>query len=1195
MSHLMLSLLGPLQATLDGRLVTGFRANKVRALLAYLAGEADRPHYREALAGLLWPDCPDVVALGDLRSALSNLRKAIGDCPTPAPAETAANPAPHLLITRDTIQFNTTSDCWVDMAEFEQRLVTATSSHVCDPPAEIDVLERAISLYRGSFLEGFSVEGSPAFEDWLLLRRERHHRQMCAALHRLTILYEQLGEWDRAIGYARRQLELESWDEEVHRRVMTLLALSGHREGALAQYQTCRRVLAAELGIEPAGETTALYKAIRAGTLRTAAVVPHPAGLLSSPELATVRFVAREEELAGLNRHLDVALKGGGHVVFVTGEAGSGKTALLAEFARLAMQAHGDLIVIGGNCSAPGGLGDPYLPFRKILQLLSGDVEARLMGGAVPPELARRLWNAMPTVAQALVEVGHDLLDLFVSASALARRADALVPAGVTWRGQLDGPARRTTTSRSRGLAQADLFDQVTRVLYAVARHHPLVLVLDDLQWADNGSISLLFHLGRRLNRSKLLIVGIYRAEDVALGRNGERHPLEAVVHELERECGHAAIDLNQAEGQEFVGALLDSEPNRLTVGFRETLYRHTEGHALFTVELLRGLQERGDLLRDADGRWVEGAHLDWLRLPPRVGAVIAERIRRLPQADQTLLEVASVEGEEFTAEVVAQAWGINEGEVLRRLNGGLSQDDGLVHAQSLERVDGRLISRYRFRHHLFQTYLYHRLNPIARAQRHEQVGRSLEIVYGPAEAQRSRLLSQLAWHFEQAGCLDKAVSYRRQAGDQAMRVAASEEAIAHYMHGLALLANLPSTAERLEQEIALHQALSVPLMLTGGWSSPAMKSALSRAYTLVQTHGHADQLVAGLADRAAAYTGQAAFQPALELGGELLRLAHQHQNELPLVLAHLTIGEALFFRGELEASRDHLEKVRALLLTLPAGTQLLRTGVDIQVACLAWLAALLWGLGYPDQAGRYGQQALARASEQPYPPTLAFALTVTGTLLSMFQHESEAAEQHAEALMRLAVERDLPFYQAPALIIQGLGQVRRGEAEAGIAHIVQGLAAWEALGARVGRVVFLVLLTEAYRKAGQIEQGLRTVAEGLAVVEQVGLGYYRADLWRLKGEFLAHCGRDDAEVEACFLRAITIARQQAARLWELRATVALARLWQTQGRTDEARDTLAQIYGWFTEGLASPDLVEARVLLEELRRPTNDYAVRIG
>ncbi len=250
MAHLSIRQFGSFEVTLGGEPVTGFASDKVRALLAYLAVEADRPHRREALAGLLWPDYPEPSARASLRRALANLRRVIGDHQA-AP--------PFLSISRQTIQFNCAGDAWCDVTAFTRSLKAAQFS------AEIDSLEKAAELYRGSFLEGFSLGDSVAFEEWLLLQRERLRREALGALRRLAAHHEAQGEYGKAIPYARQQVDLEPWQEEAQRQLMRLLALNGQRGLAVAQYKACRCILAEQLGVEPAAETTRLYEQIQDG------------------------------------------------------------------------------------------------------------------------------------------------------------------------------------------------------------------------------------------------------------------------------------------------------------------------------------------------------------------------------------------------------------------------------------------------------------------------------------------------------------------------------------------------------------------------------------------------------------------------------------------------------------------------------------------------------------------------------------------------------------------------------------------------------------------------------------------------------------------------------------------------------------------------------------------------------------------
>jgi DNA-binding SARP family transcriptional activator len=841
MAHLSLSCLGPFHVMLDGQPVTGFKSNKVRGLLAYLAVESERPHHREVLAGLFWPDWPDSEALSNLRYALSNLRRVIGD--------RTAEP-PYLLITRDTLQFNTVSDYSLDVSTFTDQMAAATGT--ARDVRDLARVEEALELYRGAFLEGFSIRDSVAFEEWSSLKGQRIAEQLLAGLRYLVKSYEELDQHDQALAWARRLIELEPWDEAAHRQLMRSLVMNGRRSAALVQYETCRQILEDELGVEPTLETKRLYEQIRKGEpieIEKSDISPIDRMVRipcffekEGPQVEMPIFVARDKELAQLNRYLERAIAGRGRVAFVTGEAGSGKTALIQEFSRRAQLDNAELVVASGNCNAYTGIGDPYLPFREILELLTGDVEAKWTAGAITSEHAQRLWQMLPVVAEALAEVGTDLIGTFVAHAALLERATACETDWPEWLARLEVLGERISAGGfgASNPQQSDLFEQYNKVLQALAQERPLLLVLDDLQWADLGSISLLFHLGRHLTGNRIFIVGAYRPEEVSIGRDGERHPLEAVSNEFQRDFGDITVNLRKAESRAFVEALLDSEPNRLGKSFREMILRQTQGHPLFSIELLRGMQERGDLVQDSKGQWVEGPALDWETIPARVEAVIGERISRLPQPLRAALRAACVEGEVFTAEVVARIQEIDGRELVARLSGELDRRHRLVRAQAIQRVGSRRVSRYRFRNYLFQKYLYDHLDEVERAYLHEDVGKVLEEYYGEGQ---DGMAVQLAWHFQEAGVVEKAIPYLGQVGVKAIQSAAYQEGIAHLTRGLELLMTLPDTPERDLQELDLYLPLTIGYHGSRGIRSPETVEAFTRAHQLCQRTGRTSSI----------------------------------------------------------------------------------------------------------------------------------------------------------------------------------------------------------------------------------------------------------------------------------------------------------------------------------------------------------------
>lgn len=507
-------------------------------------------------------------------------------------------------------------------------------------------------------------------------------------------------------------------------------------------------------------------------------------------------FIGRERELTQLQGFLQRSLAGEGQVAFVAGDAGRGKTALVREFTRRAEDTHDDLVAAIGNCNAQTGSGDPYLPFREVLRLLTGDIESDLAANVVDHQNAARLRGLLVHSTETLIEIGPDLIGLLaagVPGAGLVIKAGKVLAHKAGWLDKLGKMAEQksTTVPGDTHLESGRILEQYTNVLIALAKLRPLVIVLDDLQWADMASIELLFHLSRRISGSRIFILGAYRPDEVSLGRPGEvgeRHPLEKVLVECKRYFGDVWVDLNQArvdEGRAFVNALLDQEPNRLGNDFREALLQHTGGHALFTIELLREMQERGDLVQDQKGGWIEGPELDWRKLPARVEGVIEERIGRLEESLRQLLAVASVEGEEFTVQVLARVQAMRERQLLQTLSQELEKRHRLIHEQGEVKVGRQILSRYQFAHVLFQQYLYNDLSSGERRLLHSEIAGILEELY---QGQTEAITVQLARHYSEAGEGEKAVGYLLQAGDRARALYAYAEAIEHYQRALAFL-----------------------------------------------------------------------------------------------------------------------------------------------------------------------------------------------------------------------------------------------------------------------------------------------------------------------------------------------------------------------------------------------------------------------
>ncbi|MEX0787483.1 MAG: AAA family ATPase [Anaerolineales bacterium] len=768
---LEIRVLGQCQIRLDGKPVE-IPSRPSQSLLAYLALHSGIAQRREKLAGMFWPEASDVRARNNLRYNLWQIRRAL--------EAQGAEAADHVLADKISVTLVAGEGIWVDAAEFSQPL---------PEDRNVDQLVQAASVYAGELLPGF-------YDEWVLLERDR----LSAAYDQhMAVLLERLAEEDRwaaVFEWSERWISLGHGPEAAYRGLMRAHFALGDASGLSASYSRCREALLQHLGVEPSAQTVRLFRDL-SQSLAPPSVVTRPerSSLLTreaetaspwprfleedSGEEETHKFAGRGLELRKLESMLTRALDGRGQVVSIMGEAGRGKTALVEEFTRRAEARWPNLLVVSGNCDLYTGAGDPYLPFREVLSNLSGDVEARWAAGSISQSRALRLWKASEGLAEVLAKEGPDLVGPFVPGHVVRGKKGgserAASPHGVS--------EARTATNGSDGPASPHrnrLFEEYTNVLRVLAERNPLLIVLEDVHWLDPSSADLLSHVLPGLVDRRALVVLTYRPEEIVSNPAGEEHPLAKVLVDLKQARGEFWIDLDQSEeraGRELVDAIVDLQPNTLEGEFRANLARVTGGHPLFVLELLQDLRERGDLTADASGSWTLAGRIDWKVTPARVEGVIEKRVGRLDRELREALIMASVQGEQFTAEAIARVQGVDERALVRRLTHELEGQHRLVREVAAERVGHRQLSQFRFRHILTQRYLYQRLGASERGYLHEAMGKALEDLYG---GEVGLVAHRLARHFAEAGLDDKAALYLRRAGEQALQISAYQEAVGH-------------------------------------------------------------------------------------------------------------------------------------------------------------------------------------------------------------------------------------------------------------------------------------------------------------------------------------------------------------------------------------------------------------------------------
>ncbi len=670
--------------------------------------------------------------------------------------------------------------------------------------------------------------------------------------------------------------------------------------------------------------------------------------------MTQITFIGRKTELGRLEEFLKKAASGQLQIAFIAGEAGAGKTALVEEFIRTQEQAEPTLIAALGECNSHTGSGDPYLPFRQVLTSLTTDPEEKKSAAETgASKRTPQLKEFVRVSSEMLLKFGPDLIGIFVPGAGLVTRiaTEAALSSGLADKlseqvGKNNGP--EAVKKAKPDLDQEKIFEQYASVLKALSKDRTLVLVLDDLQWADSGSLNLLFHLTRALADSRILFLGTYRPDDVALGRDGARHPFESTLNELKRYHGDIVINLSLADSDErrtFTNDLIDSEPNHLDASFREQLFVHTDGHALFTVELLHNLQERGDLVKDKDGSWIQGTALDWNTLPPRVEGVIGERINRLPESLRETLNVSSVVGYEFIAQVIARVQQVQELELIKSLSRELEKRYLLVSEQGEMKIGKQFLSVYRFSHVLTQQYLYGELSAGERRMLHGEIAETLETL---TAEHSERFALQLARHFEEAGDAEKAIHYWTLAGDSAYQIYAQNEAVAAYTHAL-----------ELGKDAALDS---------------------QQLHYLYARRGRAMELL-----------GQ--FEPALKNYDEMLgvaRTVHDLRMELDAILASSTLYSTP--TAVMNPEKGEALSEQALKLAGELGDQ--------SVECKVLWNLLLANLhgSKLDQAIVYGERAVSLARSLNLREQLCYTLTDLGRAYNISCHFEEAEARLTEA-----------------------------------------------------------------------------------------------------------------------------------------------------------------------------------------------------
>ena len=835
------------------------------------------------------------------------------------------------------------------------------------------------------------------------------------------------------------------------------------------------------------------------------------------------KFVGREREVAELKRTLELARSGHGQIVAAVAEAGTGKSRLVYEFKAMLP---GDCKVLEAY-SVSHGKASAYMPVLELLYDYFGIAEA-------DDKAARRA--KIEARLAALDPALNDALPLLYTLMGLHEGADP--------QAQMDPQIKRRRT-----------LDAIKRIILRESLNQPTVVIFEDLHWIDSETQGLLDLLADGIANARALLLVNYRPEYSHTWTN-KSYYTQLRLDALGRESAGTMLATLLGDGVEL-------DP------FKRMVIERTEGNPFFIEEMVQALFDEGAIVRNGAVKVTRS--LSQLRLPPTVQGILAERIDRLGPEQKELLQILAVMGRESPLGLIRKVASTGNAPLDQMLS-ALQAGEFIYEQPSLAGVE------YTFKHALTQEVAYNSLLLERRKPLHERAAGAIESLYAD---RLDDYLNDLAHHYQRSDNVSRAVEYLGRAGQQAMQRSAYTDAVSHLAAAIDLLQKLPDSPEHIQRELLLQLAVGPALMAAKGYTAQEVERAFTRARDLCERLGDPPQLFHVLYGLWAVHIYRGELQTAHQLGERLLRRAQSAQGPALLSWAHHALGSVYLFMGELLLAKEHLDLALSLDDPERPSRALLLSG-DARVVVLENLGLLLWGLGYPDQALKRCYEALALARAGSVASDASAQSFVVALLMA--RREASATQEGAERLIALSAEHGLTLLLAAGTILRGWAIAAQGRHEEGIAQIQEGLAALRATGTKIRLALDFVTLAAACLEADRLDDGLSALTEALAAADEHENRIAEAEIRRLRGELLLK--QDDsntAEAQLWFERAIEIARKQSAKSLELRATMSLARLIASQGRRDEARAMLADIYNWFTEGFDTADLKDAKALLDEL------------
>jgi tetratricopeptide (TPR) repeat protein len=831
------------------------------------------------------------------------------------------------------------------------------------------------------------------------------------------------------------------------------------------------------------------------------------------------KFVGRQAEIQQMKHALELTRDGHGQIVAAVGEPGVGKSRLFFEFKAVAQ---GGCLVLEAYLVSHGKA-SAYLP---VIELSRGYF--RIIPDDDPRQRRQK-------VIGKVLELDRSLEDTLSYVFALLGIQEGDNPLA-----QMDPQIRRRRTREA-----------LKRIFLRESLNQPLILVFEDLHWIDAETQGLLNLLADSIANARILLLVNYRPE--------YRHDWGHRTHYTQLRLDPLGVESADVMLVSLLGDATELAPVKRMVAER------SQGNPFFIEEIVQALFDEGVLVRN--GAVKAACPLSQVHLPPTVQGILAARIDRLPAPEKELLQTLAVLGREFPLGLIGGVTQIPAQEIERML-ADLQLGEFVYEQPAFPEAE------YVFKHALTQEVAYNSVLTERRKALHERAGRAIESLYA---GRLEDHFDELAHHYSRSDNTAKAVEYLRLAGAQALGRSHYEEAIAHAAAALNVVGRLPEGVGRLREELALQLMTGQASMSAIGFNAPEVKGALSRAESICREIGNQGEMFPILSALCTYHLGFARLRRCHELAAEMTEIAATLKSETFLAEAYHHMGQSLLWEGESAESLRYLE--RAMSHYQPG--QKISADIDGLTMSLHCAAQSLWQLGYADKALATCTLALEQATRLNHPASIAVARLGSGTV-RLLRRDAEA-EHEADALLAFSKEHGFSSYDPVALALRSTALLERGSVAQALTGLLQVVEHSRMAGTKIAQTIHLAGIAEAHGRMANPNRGLAMIAEAIIQIEESSERLFEAHVYRIKGELLLVQGASNtAPAEESFRKAIEVALRQGAKFYELRATMSLARLLAKRGHREEAKNMLAEIYNWFTEGFDTVDLKDAKALLDE-------------